>query len=176
MAKSCSFEATIVAVDYAAPLDQLVLGLKFGAQLDLAALMARLLAEAARALPAFPRPALLVPVPLGRQRLIQRGFNQALEIARPLGRALDIPVTSRLVTRVRETGAQSLLHPDARRRNVAGAFAVLPGASAALYGRHIGVVDDVMTTGETLDALASTLCAGGAASVTNFVFARTLPN
>jgi ComF family protein len=169
-----AFDATVAATDYAPPLDQLVLALKFGGRLELAPLLAALLHEAAEDLAQDEQPALLVPVPLGSRRLTERGFNQALEIAKPLGRALGLPVAGTLVRRVRDTDAQSLLHPDERRRNVAGAFSVRADAAAMLRGRHIGLVDDVMTTGETLHALAAALKQAGVARVTNFVFARTL--
>lgn len=168
-----SFDTTLAACDYAPPLDRLVLALKFGRRLELAPLLGTLLAETAGSLCHPDRPDLLVPVPLGARRLSGRGFNQALEIARPLARALDIPLSARLLMRMRETGAQSLLHPDERRANVAGAFALRENTD--LRGLHIGVVDDVMTTGETLHAIAALLKRHGAARVTNFVFARTLP-
>lgn len=171
---SPSFDATLAACDYAPPFDRLVLALKFGNRLELAPLLGDMLAEAADVLAEQDRPVLLLPVPLGARRLSERGFNQALEIARPLARALDIPLAGRLLLRTRETDPQSLLHPDERHANVANAFALK--AKPDLQGIHIGVVDDVMTTGETLNAIASLLKRHGAARVTNFVFARTLPD
>lgn len=120
------------------------------------------------------RPALLCPVPLGLQRLSERGFNQALEIARPLGKALGIAVHARLAVRVRETPAQSSTLHGARHANIAQAFAI--PQRALVEGRHIGVVDDVMSSGQTLQELAATLKRHGAARVTNYVFARTPPN
>jgi ComF family protein len=196
-----AFDRTLVAADYALPVDQLVLQLKFGHRLALAALMAQRLAAVVHAAPA-PRqaeaeiqrqrqmraqdkdklqarqdwPDLLCPVPLGPRRLAQRGYNQALEIARPLGRALGLPVHARLVARVRETVAQSSVPPERRHANIAGAFAVPLAALALLPGRHIGVVDDVMTSGGTLDEMAAVLKRHGAARVSNLVFARTPPH
>ena len=82
----------------------------------------------------------------------------------------------RLLSRERETRAQSLLHPDDRHHNIRSAFIVSSKAIDLVRGAHIGVVDDVMTTGETLNEIAATLKRFGAARVTNFVFARTLPN
>jgi ComF family protein len=200
-----AFDRTLVAADYALPVDQLVLQLKFGHRLALAALMARRLAAvvrhdqtlwAARLLAAstvastapspaasttpLPTPllsglpALLCPVPLGPRRLAQRGYNQALEIARPLARELNIALHARLVARVRETAAQSSVAPERRRANIAGAFALAD--PALVRGRHIGVVDDVMTSGGTLDEMAAMLKRHGAARVTNLVFARTPPH
>lgn len=168
-----AFDATVAAADYAMPQDQLVLQLKFGGRLALAALFGRALADAALAAPGFARPALLCPVPLGPRRLAGRGFNQALEIARALGRRLDITVAPRLAARVHDTVAQSLVQPSERRANIAHAFAV--PARALVEGRHIGIVDDVMTSGQTLDELAATFKRHGAARITCLVFARTPP-
>ena len=172
-----AYDATVVAAAYALPWDRLVLELKFGGQLAHARLFAELLAEAVRArqasLPVSTAPALLCPVPLGPGRLAERGFNQALEIARPLGRLLGIAVAPRLAERVQETPAQSTLHGARRRANVAHVFAVPD--RARVEGRHIGIVDDVMSSGQTLGELAAVFKRHGAARVTNFVFARTPP-
>ncbi|MDB5769625.1 MAG: comF [Collimonas fungivorans] len=173
-----AFDATIVACDYTAPADQLVLALKFGGQLALAPAFAQMLCAASR-IGVHPGqqpdlPDILTAVPLSAQRLQQRGFNQALEIARPLARLLGLGLQHRLLLRQRDTLPQSLA-PDLeqRRRNLRQAFIVPPAAMAQIRGRHIGVVDDVMTTGETLHALAKTLRRHGASRITNFVFART---
>lgn len=172
--QSPAFDATIVASDYAPPVDRLVLALKFGNQLALAPLFARILRDALLREPRLPLPILLTAVPLGRQRLAERGFNQALEIARPLSRALGVALDPHLVARLRDTQAQTLLHPDERHKNIRHAFVVPDKAATHVSDRHIGVVDDVMTTGETLNELAATLKRFGATRVTNFVFARTL--
>ena len=170
-----AFDATIVAADYAAPVDQLVLGLKFGGRLALAPLFAKLLRDALLHDQAqhTALPALLAPVPLGPQRLVERGYNQALEIARPLSRALGIHLEPKLAVRLRETRAQSQLHQDERHANLRNAFSLSPHAMEQVRGQHIGLVDDVITTGETLHELAATLKRFGAARVTNLVFART---
>ena len=169
-----AYDASIAAVDYGAPLDQLVTALKFGGKLALAPLFARLMRDALLHAPQAPLPDLLLPVPLGERRLMQRGFNQALEIARPLSRALGVRLEARAVLRLRETDAQSSLHPEQRRKNIRGAFSVAPDFVGKFDGLHVGLVDDVMTTGETLNELAATLKRFGAARVSNFVFARTL--
>jgi ComF family protein len=168
-----AFDATVAAVDYAPPLDQLVLGLKFGARLPFAPWCARMLRDAALATEGLPLPDLLCPVPLGPARLVERGFNQAQEIARPLAAALGVALHPRLAARIVDTPAQSGVAPDARALNVRGAFVVLEPELVA--GRHVGLVDDVMTSGHTLAALASACKQAGAARVTNFVFARTPP-
>jgi ComF family protein len=171
-----AFDATVVAVDYAAPLDGLVLGLKFGARLPLAPWFGHRLRDAVLAQPGWPLPDLLCPVPLGPRRLRERGFNQALEIARPLAAALGIALQPRLATRAVETAAQSGVAPRERAGNIRGAFDIAPEMAELVQGRHVGVVDDVMTSGHTLNELAATLKAAGAARVSNLVFARTPPH
>jgi ComF family protein len=179
---SPAFDATIVAADYAAPLDQLVLALKFGGKLALAPLFARMLADALqhRQRPLqlshaeTSLPALLTGVPLSAGRLQARGFNQSLEIARPLAHLAGIALAPQLLTRIRDTRPQSQLTPQQRRNNVAGAFALAPRHARSVAGLHIGVVDDVITTGQTLNEIAATLKRHGAARVTNLAFARTL--
>lgn len=175
-----AFDATIVVTDYVAPADQLVLSLKFNAMLTLAPLMAQLLHERVERMTrsgkpgAKFQPTLLTAVPLGPHRLQERGFNQALEIAKPLSALLGIQLNARLLVRVSETQAQTMLPLAQRRQNMRRAFVVPHDALLKVRGQHIGVVDDVMTTGATLDELATTLKRFGARSVTNLVFARTL--
>jgi ComF family protein len=176
LAEPPAFDATLVAADYAAPLDQLVLQLKFCARLELAGLFAQQLRDAVLKHPGVALPALLCPVPLGPRRLAERGFNQALEIARPLAAALGVALHPQLAARAIETRAQSQLAPAERRQNISHAFALAPHAAALLRGRHIGIVDDVITSGQTLGELAATLKRHGAARVTNLVFARTPPH
>jgi ComF family protein len=115
----------------------------------------------------------LCPVPLGRQRLVERGFNQSLEIAKPLSHHLGVTLYQKLLRRSRETAQQSSLHPDDRHKNVRNAFTVDSSAIELIRGKHIGVVDDVMTTGATLNEIAGLLKRFGAAKVSNYVFART---
>ncbi|MGV3653748.1 MAG: double zinc ribbon domain-containing protein [Noviherbaspirillum sp.] len=171
-----AFDATIAASDYAAPADGLVLALKFGGRLALAPALARLLHAAVLRRTDLALPTVLAAVPLSRGRLAERGFNQALEIARPLAASLGIALAPRLASRLRETQAQTTLPLEQRRANMRAAFAIPADAAAQVRGAHIGVVDDVMTTGATLDELAGVLKRLGAARVTNLVFARTLPH
>jgi ComF family protein len=173
--QSRRFDASIVVADYAAPVDHLVLALKFGGQLPLATLLGRMLGEAVLRESSGSLPSVLIPVPLGERRLAERGFNQALEIARVVSQRIGVPVSSDLLLRVRDTEMQSMLPPDERHRNVRHAFAVPAHALDRLRGLHIGVVDDVSTTCETLNEIAATLKRHGAARVTNLVFARTPP-
>lgn len=168
-----AFDATVVAVDYAAPLDQLVLALKFGSRLALAPLFSEMLRDALLQQRNRALPTLLTAVPLSRQRLTERGFNQALEIAKPLSRALGIALLPAAACRLRDTQAQAMLRPQERRKNIRHAFGVPAEAIDRIQGQHIGIVDDVITTGETLNELAATLKRFGATRVTNLVFART---
>ena len=172
-----AFDATVVACDYAAPADMLVKALKFRARLPLADLFAQQLAQA-MATQLSTRPSLMVPVPLSEARLTERGFNQAAEIARSLARRTGIPLQLHLCARIRDTRPQAGLPVGERRVNMRGAFTTLLNASALaeLRGRHVLLVDDVITTGHTLDELAACLKRQGAARVTNVVFARTPHN
>ena len=179
-----AFDRTLTAADYQAPIDQLVLGLKFGGRLALAPLFGELLRDtllssgataASTANNSHSLPTCLIPVPLSAQRLQQRGFNQSLEIARTLGRHLGVQILPTSMERVRETQPQAELPLLKRQQNVRHAFIVRAGVESSIAGQHVGVVDDVMTTGETLQEIAVTLKRFDAARVTNFVFARTLP-
>jgi ComF family protein len=174
--RSPAFDATLAGTAYLAPLDRLVLQLKFGGKLALAPWFAQVLRDRVLEHREFLLPNMLCPVPLGPERLAGRGFNQALEMARPLARSLGIPLHARLAIRAIDTPAQSSVAPDQRERNILGAFSVAPDAMGLVQGQHIGLVDDVMTSGRTLDELAATLKRFGAARVSNFVFARTPPH
>lgn len=161
------FDASVAAWRYAAHAASLVHAYKYGGRLALAPFFAAALAESLGPLPAV---AAIVPMPLARRRLAERGFNQSLEVARPLAARLRLPLAARAARRVRETADQTGLDAEARRRNVRDAFAV----TADVRGCAIAVVDDVMTTGATLDALAAALKRAGATSVVNWVVARTV--
>ncbi|QKY01771.1 ComF family protein [Janthinobacterium lividum] len=171
-----AYDATVTAFDYAAPVDQLLLQLKFGARLALAPLLAELLHVAIQQQPDWEAPHLLCPVPLGPARLAERGFNQALEIARPLARLLHVHLQPRLALRVRETRAQSGVAPQERQANLAHAFAIAPEHAPLLQGSHVGIVDDVMSSGHTVHALATACKSAGAARVSILVVARTPPH
>ncbi len=167
------FDATLALADYRAPLDGLALGLKFRARLALGREFAARLAQLADdRLDTGDWPDVIAPVPLAKKRLIERGFNQAWEIAKPLARALRAPADAALLRRDAYTAPQSRLDLEARRHNVGTAFAV----ARPVRGLHVAIVDDVMTSGATLEALARTLKAAGARRVTNFVVLRTPKN
>lgn len=114
-------------------------------------------------------PDLIQPVPLHSSRRRRRGYNQSELLARPLGLAMGIPVDATSLRRTRPTVPQVGLGPDERRDNVRGAFQVDP---TAVDGRHILLVDDVLTTGATMSAAAEALLAAGALSVAAYCLAR----
>lgn len=165
------FDATVAAFAYAFPADVLVKALKFQSELALAPYLAGHLADEVAREPERARPVdLIIAVPLHPQRLAERGYNQSVEIARTLSRSIGAPLATGGCERLRDTPAQAELPLDVRTRNMRGAFA----CSLPLTGRRVALVDDVMTTGATLDALAGALKRAGAASVVNWVVARTL--
>ena len=160
-----TYDATRAALAYEFPADALIQALKFRGELALAPLLAALLAERLDS----ERVDHVVPVPLSRERLRRRGYNQAVEIARHLSREGLAPM---LCERTRDAPPQMELPYDARQRNVRGAFR----CTRELIGATVAVVDDVMTTGATLDELARTLKRAGALRVVNWVVARTPPH
>ncbi|HEX2540848.1 MAG TPA: ComF family protein [Caldimonas sp.] len=167
-----AFDAAIAWADYAAPWDRLVTDLKFHAALDLAPVFATALVAAAVSAGAAA-PSLLLPVPLAAARLRERGYNQAWELARRVGRRLGIRADAGLLLRLRETSHQLSLPPAERLGNVRGAFAVEPGRRCELAGRSVALIDDVMTTGSTAAEIAAVLKQAGAAHVAVWVVART---
>nr|WP_198148831.1 ComF family protein [Luteibacter yeojuensis] len=151
---------------YGFPLDVLEARFKFGGNLVAGKVLSRQWI-AAGAPPALPE--VVVPVPLHVSRLRSRGFNQALELVKPVARHLGVRVDPRLLARVRRTDAQSELDAEARARNVLGAF-----EARFVEGlQHVAVVDDVMTTGATLAECALALRAAGVARVDVWALART---
>lgn len=159
------FDATVTLFAYAFPVEHLVQGLKYQGRLPLA----RFFAEgfAARIGGGVD---CIVPLPLHPLRLKERGFNQAMEIARPMAQQLGLPLLAEECTRDLDTAPQASLPWKARRGNVRGAF----GCNVDLTGKSVAVVDDVMTTGATLNEFAGMLKKHGATRVTNWVVARTL--
>jgi len=160
------YDASRAAFIYAYPVDALIQSLKYGGQLALAGLFAH---ELYRRIGDSGSLDLIVPLPLHPTRLAERGFNQAAEIAKILSRLSGIAMDTRLARRVRNTAAQTALPWRERATNMRRAFA----CDGDVSGLNIAVVDDVMTTGATLDEFARTLKKSGAARVENWVVART---
>ena len=162
LAEPPHYDATVAALAYAFPADALIQSLKFRGELALAPLLGGLLAANVTSGVDF-----VIPVPLSRQRLKERGYNQAVEIARHLGHG-KLLVSA--CERSRDTAPQLDLPFEERHRNVKGCFITNQNFKDAV----VAVVDDVMTTGATLDEMAQTLKRAGATRVVNWVVARTL--
>src|SRR5690606_35422981 len=163
-----AYDHVACALRYAFPVDALVQGLKYREGLALARPLALRLAQV---LDSEPRPDLVMAMPLTPHRLAERGFYQAGELARILASEFGLRVCRGLASRTREGVAQASLPWKARARNVRGAFR----CEADLTGRAVAVVDDVMTTGATLNELARVLKRQGAREVVGWIGARTLP-
>ncbi|MEG0246577.1 MAG: ComF family protein [Pseudomonas sp.] len=158
---------------YGFPLDALVSRFKYHSQWPIGRLLAQLLGGwlTHRYDEGLPRPSLLLPVPLSRLRLRQRGFNQAAMLAHWLARHTGIACNERVLKRLIDTPTQQGLSARARKRNLRQAFAV--ANADAVKGRHVALVDDVLTTGTTAQALASLLLKAGARRVDVYCLART---
>jgi len=166
------FERAIAALDYAFPWDRAIAEFKFRGRLEWAAPLAQLLADVAR--PHAAEVELVTAVPLSAQRLRERGYNQAWEIARRLARSIGRPARHDLLTRWRDTPHQVQLDRRQRDANLRGAF--MPGEPAArnaVRGRCVALVDDVLTTGTTAEEATRALLEAGARSVQLWVLART---
>lgn len=165
-----AYARTVAVYAYAAPLDELVKRFKYGGALAVSDWFARALAEELARAPERELPNLILPMPLHESRLGERGYNQAVEIARRLAPILDIAWTARVCDRTRNTPPQAGLDLKARRRNLRGAFR----CDLDLAGKRVALLDDVMTSGASLDELAKTALKAGAARVEAWVAARTL--
>ena len=162
----------LVALRYEHPVDELVRRLKYQGVIAHARVLGVLLAAVATRRGALPN--LLVPVPLHAARWRERGFNQAAVIARYAGHLLGIPVARHATARVRDTPSQTALDVHARRLNVRGAFAVRDGRAHARLSAagHVAIVDDVITTGSTVNELRRVLLAAGVRRVEAWAVAR----
>ena len=164
------FERTVALFHYLAPVDYLIASLKFHHQLMCSRLLGELLSrEIEQRYPHDEFPQCIIPVPLHQARLRERGFNQAVEIARPVAKRLKIPLDFTACERSRHTSAQSELPAKERYQNVKGAFRVIK----KLTVKHVVILDDVVTTGHTVSELSRTLQAAGVARVDVWCCART---
>lgn len=160
----------LAAVPYGYPWSRLVVEFKFRERTGWARSIATLLRSAPWVEPALDAADLLIPMPLSRQRLQARGFNQTLLLARELDAA---KVDSHVLLRITDAAPQSSLPRKERLSNVRGAYAVDPFAVSRIKGRRLVLLDDVMTSGASLSAAAQVLRQAGAAHITGLVFART---
>ncbi|MBI5451589.1 MAG: ComF family protein [Gammaproteobacteria bacterium] len=164
-----AYDRCVAALEYRFPADQLIQQLKFQRRLVVAEALGELLADTVagqyRTLPDC-----VLPVPLHRARLRERGFNQALELARPLLRRFGIVPDLEGCSRVRATTEQAGLPAALRQHNLRRAFKV----HRSYRGRHVAIIDDVMTTGHTVNELARVLRAAGAQRIDVWVAARTV--
>jgi ComF family protein len=164
-----AFDRSIAAASYAFPIDALLQSLKYQANLALATLLADLLSDRidANELPDF-----ILPMPLHPSKLRERGFNQASEIARRVSKKTGVAVLPRACQRIKDTPSQTGLPWKEREKNIRGAFA----CAADLTHKRVAILDDVMTTGATMNELAKVLRKCGASGVSAWVVARTFPD
>ncbi len=165
LAKPPHFSRTLAVFSYDFPVDALIQSLKYRENLALSSTFAQTLMQASSS---YPRPDSIVPVPLHPLRLRERGFNQAMEIARNISRKTGIALIE--CGKTRDTPSQTSLPWAERKRNVRDAFS----CESVLKSSHIAIIDDVMTTGSTLDELARTLLREGAREVSAWVVARAV--
>jgi ComF family protein len=171
--QSPAFNEVVVPWLYDFPIDALVTRFKHQGKWPLGRLLAELLSRTLqhRYDEGHPRPDVLIPVPLASKRMRQRGYNQAAMLAQWLGHALQLRISERAVRRVKETPAQQGLDAKARKRNLHEAFALSDPDCVA--GKHIALIDDVLTTGSTADTLARLMIKAGARQVDVYCLART---
>ena len=168
-----AFDAAWAAVDYGYPWSSLLAQLKFQQDPGAAHALAQLLAQVPGVAAALAAARWIVPVPLSAQRLRERGFNQSALLARVLARQPRAGDCANLLVRTRHTAAQSGLQREPRLRNLRGAFEVPARCAALLAGQRVVLVDDIMTTGATLEAAAQALRRAGAIHICAMVVART---
>ncbi len=161
------YTRTCAAFRYAFPLDKLILGMKYGDQLPLAHELAKRLAL--RVGSESP-PDFVIPMPLHPAKLSDRGYNQSMLIATAISRQLNLKLLSNAAKRTRNTPAQSALPWKEREKNVRDAFS----CDFDLAGKHVALVDDVLTTGASMNALAKAIRKCGATEISVWVVARTI--
>jgi ComF family protein len=164
------FNHTFAPFHYQPPIDKLTMGIKFGRNLVYARVLGELMAKnIGRYLIEADKPDCLIPVPLHHTRLRERGFNQALELAKPIAKQLQIPIDFRSCKRVRATLAQTLIPAATRQRNVRNAFLV----AKDFFAPHVAILDDVVTTGSTVTELSRILLQAGVKKISIWCCART---
>jgi len=169
-----AFKQVVAPWTYSFPVDSLISRFKHQARWPLGHLLAHLLGQYLQHRyenAELKRPDCMLPVPMARKRLRERGFNQAARLARWLSNDLNIPYDEHLLLRPHETVAQQDLDAKTRQRNLLQAFALAEGAQ--VKGRHLALIDDVLTTGATANSLARLLMDAGARQVDVYCLART---
>jgi len=165
------FNHTLALFAYQAPIIKFITQLKFNRELLYAKLLGNLLASQINTNRRYNSlPECIIPVPLHRKRLRQRGFNQALEIAKPIAKKLLLPIDYKTCLRDKNTQPQSELPAKKRHQNVKNAFTLKKNFSAS----HVAIVDDVMTTGSTVKALSNTLKTHGVKHIEIWCCARAM--
>jgi len=164
-----TFDHAVAAFSYSFPIDQLIKALKFHERLILVEFLADELASCVTS-----QPDCIVAVPLHPTRLRERGFNQSQLLASRISKRLGIPLLKDACQRIRDTPPQSSLPWKERDKNIRNAFSMQPNVE--VQGKHVAIIDDVMTTGASLGEIARTLKQAGASEVSAWVVARTLPH
>lgn len=164
------YDRTIALFNYAEPINNMVSSFKFHKKLLYGNLFGKLLiTKLQHHYQIESKPELLLPIPLHASRLRERGYNQALELARPLSKALNIKIDYHTLERTRATAQQSLTAEGQRKANVKGAFALIK----PLLAKHVAIIDDVVTTGHTVNECSRILKNSGVETITVFAIART---
>ena len=166
--RSPAFDSVIAPMCYQPPIDQILRALKYRQHLSFARTVAGLISDAV-ACAGAPRPDLLLGTPMTPHALRKRGFNQAAFVAHLIGRDLGIPVSASVLKKTRESERQSVLGAKERQINLKGAF----HCTRLLQGKHIALIDDILTTGATANEASRMLKDAGAARVDIWVCART---
>ncbi|WP_164521437.1 ComF family protein [Iodobacter ciconiae] len=162
-----AFDFSLAAFAYTAPITQLIIAAKFSENWSLLPTLGQLLLKRVSS---AARPDFIVPLPLHPERLKERGYNQAFELAKPIARQLQLTLRPELLKRHINTEHQARLSQAERHKNMQQAFST----KSNIEGKHIVLIDDVMTSGSSLHAAASCLKEAGAARVDNWVLARAL--
>lgn len=159
----------IAALQYAFPVDAMIRSLKYQENLNLAPILANLLIAKINK---CPPPDAIIPVPLHPTRLQERGYNQALEISRHLSKQMNVPLLPRACVRTKDTPSQTELSWKKRQTNMRNAFE----CTTSLVHKHVALLDDVMTSGATLNELAKAVHKQGAIEISLWVIARAIPS
>lgn len=148
------FDISVIPFNYQKPISDMISLLKFNQKIIYSRILAKLMIKRLEQIhQQFLLPELIIPIPLHVKRLRERGFNQALEIAKPIGKYFNIPVDFTTCHRIKETEPQSLLPAKKRRNNIKNVFVVKKN----LLAKHVAVIDDVVTTGNTIDEFSKVL-------------------